>query len=141
MLLSSSPVIDLDEDNDVSWDEVLGFVHKNLGVLLNFVVFALVCVDLLAAPYDSGPPYDSDSAAYDSVSNMARALMSVLLWCNVMYMLLPYEYFGVLTIIVYQILFRDILRFLVIFFLMTLGFAQARPAETRVLVCAARTLN
>ena len=110
MIMSKENVLDVDEDNDVSWDEVLHFIHKNLSLILNFTIVLCTIAELY---------YSSEGR------NVAQALNGLLIWCNVMHMLLPFEYFGVLTIIIYKILFKDILRFVVVFSLLLLGFAQS----------------
>lgn len=107
---SISAMIDVNEDNDIDIDEVLQFVHNHLGAVLDGGILACMIGAEVADPQRS---------------NAFKSIQSLLLWSNLMYMLVPFEHFGVLTIVMYKILAKDIIPFFLVFGMLLVGFAQA----------------
>jgi len=108
---------DPDEDGNFSGDELMAFIHKNLKFMIDFASAGLIILAYVAG-YGRG-------IEWHRVELTVWSMVSVLLWSNLLNIIMPVKFFGILVIIIYKMLIGDFFKFVVIYFIMIGGFSQA----------------
>mmetsp|Transcript_26975 Transcript_26975/g.54801 ORF Transcript_26975/g.54801 Transcript_26975/m.54801 type:complete len:483 (-) Transcript_26975:72-1520(-) len=108
---------DPNEDGEISAQEMMLFLYKNLTFVLNIGVALCLLVAVAAGVLYTSP--------WDRVELQMLAVTSILLWCNFLNVMMPFKFFGVLVIIIYKMLIGDFFKFLVVFIIMVGAFSQA----------------
>lgn len=135
---------DPNEDGDISAEEVMFFVFKNSSFFLDFSAAITICV-----AYSLGFERQLEFERY---TLQTWAVTSILLWCNFLnvrsvppdifsnifeiitltgsyffswQVIMPFEFFGILVIIMYKMLIGDFFKFFAVYTIMILAFSQA----------------
>lgn len=108
---------DPNEDGEISAQEMMLFLYKNLTFILNIGVAICLVMAVTAGLIYTSP--------WDRMELQTLAVTSILLWCNFLNVIMPFKFFGVLVIIIYKMLIGDFFKFLVVFIIMVGAFSQA----------------
>jgi hypothetical protein len=106
--------LDVNEDGSLSWRDVLHFLHKNMHFLLD-----------IAAAIAQTTAGVALLCCWHKIHTEAMAVASIFLFCNLLNVLLPFKFIGVLLITIYKMLVGDITRFCLVFFILLLAFSIA----------------
>jgi hypothetical protein len=104
--------LDMSEDGHLSAHEVVAFIYKNI----NFFQNTGIAVVLLIAGV-------SRLSCDDKLELTALSVASVLLFSNILNILMPFKYIGVLVIIIFRMVVGDVFRFFVVYLATLAGFA------------------
>jgi hypothetical protein len=104
--------LDMSEDGKLSSKEVVAFAYKNINFLQNSgIAFTLLIAGIFRL------------CCNDRLELTALAVASILLFSNILNILMPFKYIGVLVIIIFRMLVGDIFRFFVVYLATLAGFA------------------
>ena len=102
---------DLDANRDGRWD-LQGFLFKNLAFLLD-VSTSIMLVATFGLRITRHYVAELD----------CLAITSVLMWSNLLNLIMPFKFFGIMAITTYKMLVGDVIRFLMVFVITTMAFA------------------
>jgi len=115
-----SAYLDVNQDLNITWEEVMMYLYKNVGSILDaLIVLLLTCTALarLAQPqgwFSLPVVLDEDSEAI-AVELDLLSLCSVLVWLHLLVLLLPFKRIGQMLLGIYSMLVGDVSRWIVVF--------------------------
>jgi len=94
--------------------DLVSFTFKNLSFFLDFLSAALLLSGFaLRLARQHGAELD------------CLALTSVVMWSNLLNLIMPFKFFGIMAITTYKMLVGDVIRFLMVFVMTTMAFGLA----------------
>jgi hypothetical protein len=106
--------LDVNEDASISVQELQHFFHKNMHFLLDIVAATALMTAGVALV-----------GCWHKTHAEAMAVASIFLFCNLLNVVLPFKFIGVLLITLYKMLVGDMARFCLVFFVLMLAFTIA----------------
>ena len=108
---------DPNEDGEISGEELMLFLYKNLKFLCSVSIsilcfFAVIC-------------RAGGDLFWQRMELAVWGMCAIIIWCNLLNIIMPFKFFGVLVIIIYKMLIGDFFKFAVIYIIMIFGFSQA----------------
>ena len=138
-------VRDLDPDGnlDIDYDEMLLFFYKNLTTFLGILSSCFILSAFWMRGIGSGwtwsmkifssleklphlPQRDQDTghrAVWTELHSLSIAI--VLMWCNLLHLLLPFQTIGRVLITFWRMLISDVFKWVIVYFFLLVGFSQA----------------
>ena len=101
--------LDPEDDGHRNWTS---FVFKNMNFMLHCLSSILVWAALIARCVGA-EPIELDCLAVASIS----------IWCNLLVLTVPFEFFGYIILTTYKMLVGDIVQFAAAYIFLTLGFS------------------
>ena len=138
-------VRDLDPDGnlDIDFDEMLLFVYKNLTTILGFLSSLFILSAFWMRGIGSGREWSMKT--FNSLENLPHLPQSdqdvvhqaqwtelhflsiaiVLMWCNLLHLLLPFQTIGRVLITFWRMLISDVFKWVIVYSFLLVGFSQA----------------
>ena len=128
-----SAYLDVNQDLNITWEELMMYLYKNIGSILNFfIVLLLTCTALarFAQPlgWFSLPVVLDDEAEAIGVELDLLSLCSVFVWLNLLVLMLPFKKVGQMLLGIYSMLVGDVSRWICIFMVFLGAFSLATYA-------------
>jgi len=103
--------LDPEEDGHRDW---VSFAFKNMTFMLNSAAGAALLISLV-----------SRFVGDEELELDAWAFASIVMWCSLLVLIVPFQFFGFLIITTYRMLVGDIMQFAAAYVITTLGFSFA----------------
>jgi hypothetical protein len=108
---------DPNEDGEISGEELMLFLYKNLKFLCSISISVLCFVAVICRA--------GGDLFWQRTELAVWGMCAIIIWCNLLNIIMPFKFFGVLVIIIYKMLIGDFFKFAVIYMIMIFGFSQA----------------
>ena len=119
-------ILDLDpnEDHDYDFVEYMFFLYKNLAMLLNLAIAALLGAQGMIWAIDDGYRQGIDLIAWEHESRI-MALAVLFTWLKCLHLLLPFQAVGPLLVTVWRMFMSDITKWLIVYIFVLVAFSTA----------------
>ena len=120
---------DPNSDLDLSMTELMFFIYKNLHSILCISTVALLAGAITDRTRDGINNFMDASVGKDTERGFtelqALSLVTLIQYCNLLHLMLPFEFLGRVLIIIWRMLLGNVAKWVWIYALLLLGFSQA----------------